>query len=76
MREVPAVVGMINVNSLGSSAVFNVGDVYQISPYTMNKTFAGAGSFNTAEQLYVYNHRSNTNTFDHDTIDQPLSFNV
>lgn len=42
----------------------------------MNKTFAGAGSFNTAEQLYVYNHRSNTNTFDRDVVDQPLTNNV
>lgn len=72
----PAVVGIVNVNSIGSSSVFNVGDVYQISPYTMNKTFAGAGSFNMAEQLYVYNHRSNTNTYDRDVVDQPNSFNV
>lgn len=72
----PAVVGIVNVNSIESGSVFNVGDVYQISPYTMSKKFAGAGSFNTAEQLYVYNHRSNTNTYDRDVVDQPNSFNV
>ncbi len=72
----PAVVGIINVNSISSGGVFNTGDVYRISPVTTNKTFSGAGSFNTAENLTVYNHKSNTNTFDRDTVDQPLGFNV
>lgn len=72
----PAIVGLVNVNSVTSGAVFNIGDVFRISPVSSSKTFSGAGSFNTGETLYVYNHRSNTNTFDKDFIDQPNAFNV
>ncbi|NCU16573.1 spore germination protein [Pallidibacillus pasinlerensis] len=72
----PAIVGMVNVNLVTSSAVFNIGDVFRISPFSTSKTFSGAGSFNTGETLYVYNHQSNTNTYDKDFIDQPNSFNV
>jgi spore germination protein PA len=73
---VPAIVGIVNVNAISSSAVFNIGDVFRIAPISTSKTFSGAGSFNTGETLYVYNHKSNTNTYDKDFIDQPNSFNV
>lgn len=72
----PAVVGIININSIGTGGVFHVGDVFRISPRTTSKTYSGAGSFNTGEKLYVYNHKSTTNTYDKDVVDQPQAFNV
>jgi len=45
----PAIVGVINVNSI--SGVFNVGDVRKIAPVSYTKTFAGGGSFNSGTNL-------------------------
>ncbi|MCU9612472.1 spore germination protein [Caldibacillus lycopersici] len=72
----PAIVGIVQVNSVSSSGVFHIGDVYRVSPISSAKTFSGAGSFNTGEQLYVYNRRSNTNTYDSDQFDQNITGNV
>ncbi|HZG70062.1 MAG TPA: spore germination protein [Chondromyces sp.] len=72
----PAIVGAVQVISIGSSGVFNVGDVYQIQPISNSKTFSGAGSFNTGNGLTVYNGPSNTNTFDQDLVDQPIFQNI
>ncbi|HBZ80168.1 MAG TPA: spore germination protein [Brevibacillus sp.] len=49
MSKMPAIVGVINVNSI--SGVFNVGDVRRISPVSYSKTFAGGGSFNSGTNL-------------------------
>lgn len=38
----PAIVGVVNVNSVGSSGVLHIGDVYSIAPISTAKTFAGA----------------------------------
>ncbi len=43
----PAIVGIAQVINVGSSAVFHIGDVFNISPISTAKTFAGAGSFIT-----------------------------
>ncbi|MDP4162002.1 MAG: spore germination protein [Bacillota bacterium] len=72
----PAIVGVAQVISIGSSAVFNIGDVYKIMPVSNAKTFAGAGSFNTGESLVLRNEVSSTNTSDLDTVDQPMLFNL
>lgn len=72
----PAIVGAVNINSIGSSAVFNIGDVYTISPTSSAKTFSGAGSFNTGDHMVVNNRYSNTNTYDRDLIDQPTVGNL
>ncbi|CEG26043.1 spore germination protein [Bacillus sp. B-jedd] len=72
----PAIVGAVQVISLGSSAVFNIGDVYSLSPISSAKTFSGAGSFNTGEAIHNLNHISSTNVYDTDGIDQPIAFNV
>jgi spore germination protein PA len=72
----PAIVGVVQVISIGSSAVLNIGDVYKIMPFSNAKTFSGAGSFNTGEGLLVTNHQSATNTFDQDMLDQGNFFNV
>ncbi|MCM3586101.1 spore germination protein [Mesobacillus maritimus] len=72
----PAIVGAVQVISVGSSGVFNIGDVYKIMPVSSAKTFSGAGSFNTGENLTLYNNQSSTNTFDQDSIDQGNNFNA
>lgn len=65
----PAIVGVAQVITLGSSAVFHIGDVYKIMPFSTAKTFSGSGSFNTGEQLNLRNEVSSTNTSDPDVID-------
>lgn len=72
----PAIVGVVQVISIGSGAVFHIGDVYKISTLSTAKTFAGAGSFNTGDELNVQNHQSSTTTYDQDGIDQGNFFNV
>jgi spore germination protein PA len=72
----PAIVGIVQVNNVGSSGVVHIGDVYRIAPRASTKTFSGAGSFNTGEKLYIYNHRSQTNTNDPDVSDQGMAFNA
>ena len=72
----PAIVGVVQVISIGSSSVLNIGDVYKIMPISNAKTFAGAGSFNTGDRLTVSNQQSATNTFDQDLLDQGNLFNV
>lgn len=70
MLLMPAIVGVAQVINLGSSSVFNIGDVYKIMPVSNAKTFSGAGSFNTGDGLTLYNNQSSTNTFDQDSVDQ------
>ncbi|MEF7562271.1 spore germination protein [Bacillus infantis] len=72
----PAIVGVAQVVSIGSSSVFHIGDVYKIMPLSNAKTFSGAGSFNTGDGLNVYNRQSTTNTFDQDGVDQGNCFNA
>ncbi|WP_071459112.1 spore germination protein [Bacillus massilinigeriensis] len=72
----PAIVGAVQVISIGSSGVFNIGDVYSIMPSTNAKTFAGSGSFNTGDGITLYNYNSSTNVKDQDGIDQGLYFNA
>ncbi|WP_243291415.1 spore germination protein [Bacillus sp. FJAT-47783] len=72
----PAIVGAFKVNSVGTSSVVHVGDVITISPNSVVKTFAGAGSFNTGDGLYVVNQNSVTNTYDSDLVDQPMVLNA
>ncbi|MCM3216050.1 spore germination protein [Niallia taxi] len=66
----PAIVGVAQVISIGSSSIFNIGDVYKIMPISNAKTFSGSGSFNTGDGLNITNYRSATNTTDNDGIDQ------
>ncbi|PPA72368.1 spore germination protein [Jeotgalibacillus proteolyticus] len=67
----PGIVGAIQIISIGSSAVLHVGDCFAVQPTSSTKTFAGAGSFNTGNGLFVENHQSATNTWDSDQFDQP-----
>nr|MDH3176365.1 spore germination protein [Bacillus pumilus] len=72
----PAIVGAFKVNAVGTSGVVHVGDCITISPNSQVKTFVGAGSFNTGDQLRISNYKSVTNTYDSDVIDQPLVGNL
>lgn len=72
----PAIVGVAQVITLGSSSVFHIGDVYKIMPLANAKTFSGAGSFNTGESLKVQNNQSLTNTYDSDAVDQGIILNA
>lgn len=72
----PAIVGAVNVNSIGNSGIFHIGDVFQMSPVSSAKTFAGAGSFNTGDYISVSNTNSQTNTYDQDVNDQPVALNM
>jgi len=71
----PAIVGVAQVITVGSSSVFHIGDVYKIMPFSSAKTFSGAGSFNTGDSLKVRNQISTTNTDDPDVNDQAIAFN-
>ncbi|MCA1030981.1 spore germination protein [Bacillus timonensis] len=72
----PAIVGAVKVNSIGSSGIFNIGDVFTISPNSTAKTFSGAGSFNTGDGMHIINRQSVTNTYDTDAIDQVIVGNT
>jgi len=72
----PAFVGAVKVNSIGTGGVFHIGDVFAISPQSVAKTFAGAGSFNSGDGLHIYNQYSNTNTNDMDVADQNIAGNA
>ncbi|WP_170006685.1 spore germination protein [Bacillus fonticola] len=72
----PAIVGVVQVISISSSAVVHIGDAFQITPTATNKTFAGAGSFNTGDGMYVVNEYSTTNTQDQDVVDLPIALTL
>ncbi|KHE67486.1 spore germination protein [Halobacillus sp. BBL2006] len=72
----PAKVGAVQVISLSTSSVFNIGDVYNMAPQAWAKTFAGGGSFNTGNGIRINVNNSNTNVNDSDTIDQTLMNNA
>ena len=72
----PAIVGAVNVNSIGNAAIFHIGDVFSMAPISTAKTFAGAGSFNTGDKINISNTNSQTNTYDQDVNDQPVALNM
>jgi spore germination protein PA len=74
--KMPAIVGVAQVITLGSSSVFHIGDVYKIMPFSTAKTFSGAGSFNTGDSLQLQNNVSSTNTHDADVYDQGIALNA
>ncbi|GAA0491569.1 spore germination protein GerPA [Salinibacillus aidingensis] len=72
----PAFVGAVKVNSVGSSSIFHIGDVYAMSPVSSAKTFAGGGSFNTGDGLTLSLDQSYTYVTDSDTMDQTIMGNA
>lgn len=72
----PGFVGAIQIISVSSGAIVNIGDVFQIHPITYSKAFSGAGSFNTGKEVRVNNYQSSTNSYDTDGLDQGILFNL
>ncbi|WP_047986181.1 spore germination protein [Ornithinibacillus californiensis] len=69
----PAKVGAVKVNSISSSSIFNIGDVYSMNPESSAKTYAGGGSFNTGDGIRIDLENSNIYVYDKDKIDQPVT---
>ncbi|MBU5266212.1 spore germination protein [Virgibacillus proomii] len=69
----PAKVGAVKVINLSSSSIFNIGDVYSISPNSNAKTYAGGGSFNTGHGIRINLGYAKTFINDQDKIDQPIT---
>ncbi|MFC5403972.1 spore germination protein [Cohnella soli] len=65
----PCIVGNVKILSVGGSGVVQFGDTLQISPSSISKTYAGAGSFLTGDLPRTNNAISATNTNDPDVQD-------
>ena len=65
----PAVVGFVNIVTVGSSGVVQFGDTVQVAPVGNSKTYAGSGSFLTGGLANANNGVSATNTLDPDVQD-------
>jgi spore germination protein PA len=72
----PAVVGAVKVNAVSGSGIFHIGDVLNINANSTLKTFAGAGSFNTGDNLWVQNGYNVTTTNDSDMVDNVNFANI
>ncbi|SEQ42651.1 spore germination protein PA [Virgibacillus subterraneus] len=68
----PAKVGAVKVINISSSSIFNIGDVYSMSPESTAKTYAGGGSFNTGDGTHIRLKESNTYVRDSDVADQNI----
>ncbi|MFD2630338.1 spore germination protein [Oceanobacillus kapialis] len=69
----PAKVGAVKVINVSSSGIFNIGDVYSMSPESSAKTYAGGGSFNTGDGMHINLANSTTYVYDPDKIDQSIT---
>ncbi|MNI17098.1 putative spore germination protein GerPA [compost metagenome] len=65
----PAIVGNVKILNVGPSSIIHFGDSFIIAPTSSDRTFAGAGSFNTGDFPRIYNAVSSTNVNDSDFID-------
>lgn len=72
----PGFVGAVQIMTIGSSSIFHIGDVFIINPHSTSKTYAGAGSFITGDEIQIQNKLSTTNTYDNDAVDQPKFLNL
>ncbi|WP_047155327.1 spore germination protein [Aneurinibacillus tyrosinisolvens] len=60
----PSIVGSVNIVSMDHSAIVNLGDCVILSPKSTSKSFAGSGSFNTADSMKIVNNSNVTKTND------------
>jgi spore germination protein PA len=60
----PSIVGAVSIISIDHSAIANFGDAVILSPKSVSKTFAGAGSFNTSDNMKNYVGFNATNAND------------
>ncbi|WEG11008.1 spore germination protein [Pullulanibacillus sp. KACC 23026] len=65
----------IKIDSIGSGAQVNFGDVLNISPKAMSKSISGSGAFETGDFQVHYEWFSLTNTIDSDGSDQTIAAN-
>jgi len=65
----PAVIGFVNIVSVGSSSIVQFGDAVQLTPSSFSKTYAGSGSFLTGSLANSNNGFNATNTLDPDVQD-------
>ncbi|MDX5473990.1 MAG: spore germination protein [Bacillaceae bacterium] len=70
----PAIVGPVQINSVGGGSV-NFGDSFYLSPKATGKTQGGSGGFNTGNFIVANNGLSATNTIDADVNDQNIAAN-
>ncbi|MGE6260240.1 spore germination protein [Heyndrickxia sporothermodurans] len=68
----PAIVGPLQIVSIGTNGVTHFGDTAVISPKGSFKYFTGSGTINTGALFMVNNAFSITATFDANLIDQPI----
>jgi len=72
----PAIVGAVQVVQIASGAVFNIGDIYMVRPRSASKTYSGAGSFNTGDNIRTENQYNNTQVLDNDVNDENQLLNI
>ena len=71
----PSAVGAVNIASVQSGAVVQLGDAVLLSPASSSKTYAGAGSFLTGGVVSSNSLLSSTNTQDPDADDNKSAAN-
>ncbi|MCY9160881.1 spore germination protein [Bacillus atrophaeus] len=71
----PAIVGPIYIMSLTGDAAASFGDVFAISPKSVDQTGAGSGAFHSGDFMKVNNRYNKTYYSDADVIDETISFN-
>lgn len=71
----PAIVGPVKINSVGSSGVVDFGDTLQITPKSTSKTYTGSGSLATGDFHVINNGISSTFVPDSDIIDSSAAAN-
>lgn len=72
----PAFVGPIQLNAIGRSAMFTVGDSFALSPKSQSQSSIGSGGANTGDFIDTQNVFNITNFYDADLIDQSDFLNM
>ncbi|MCY7919439.1 spore germination protein [Bacillus vallismortis] len=71
----PAIVGPIYIMSISGEAAASFGDVFAISPKSVDHSGAGSGAFQLGDFVNINNQTSKTLFKDADIIDETVSFN-
>ncbi|AKO91276.1 MULTISPECIES: spore germination protein [Priestia] len=72
----PALVGPVQIVSIGGGGVVTFGDTFYVSPKDTSKVAYGSGSGNTGNLINTNTGGSATNTFDPDIADQTVAGNA
>lgn len=68
----PAIIGPVQIFSIGSGGVAHFADALVISPKSNSKTNSGSGGFNTGGLIVANNGLSASNVVDTNLVDQPV----